>query len=65
MPWPPSPLDECLVFVVVVCMGLLMSVSPSVAQLYGAERFEEIGPCVRQGLWLAIAAALAIRNVEV
>ena len=45
--------------VVVVCLGLLMSVSPSVAQLYGAGRFEEIGPCVRQGLWLGMAAALA------
>jgi MATE family, multidrug efflux pump len=45
-------------FVVVVSMGLLMSVSPSVAQLYGAQRFEEIGPCVRQGLWLAITTAI-------
>ena len=55
-------------FVVVVCMGLLMSVSPSVAQLYGAGRFEEIGPCIRQGLWLAIAAAfvgmVAFRGTE-
>ena len=42
----------------VVCMGLLMSVSPSVAQLYGAGRFEHIGPCVRQGLWLGLASAL-------
>jgi len=42
---------------VVVCMGLLMSVSPSVAQLFGAGRYDEIGPCVRQGLWLALAAS--------
>jgi multidrug resistance protein, MATE family len=42
----------------VVCMGLLMSVSPSVAQFYGAGRIEDIGPCVRQGLWLGLAAAL-------
>jgi MATE family multidrug resistance protein len=42
---------------VVVCMGLLMSVSPSVAQLYGGGRLHEIGPCVRQGLWLALGAA--------
>jgi len=42
----------------VVCMGLLMSVSPSVAQLYGGESFEDIGPCVRQGLWLGLCAAL-------
>jgi MATE family multidrug resistance protein len=39
-------------------MGLLMSVSPSVAQLYGAGRHAEIGPCVRQGFWLALAASL-------
>jgi multidrug resistance protein, MATE family len=44
---------------VFVCMGLLMSVSPSVAQLYGAGRYDEIGPCVRQGLWLALAASAA------
>jgi multidrug resistance protein, MATE family len=42
---------------VVVCMGLLMSVSPSVAQLFGAGRYHEIGPCVRQGLWLALASS--------
>ena len=42
---------------VFVCMGLLMSVSPSVAQLFGAGRYEDIGPCVRQGLWLAVAAS--------
>lgn len=45
--------------IVVVCMGLLMSVSPSVAQLFGAGRYQEIGPCVRQGVWLALAAAFA------
>jgi MATE family, multidrug efflux pump len=44
--------------VVVICMGLLMSVSPSIAQLYGAGRFQEIGPCVRQGLWLGLGAAM-------
>jgi multidrug resistance protein, MATE family len=44
-------------FAVVVCMGLLMSVSPSVAQLFGAGKYQEIGPCVRQGIWLALAAA--------
>jgi MATE family multidrug resistance protein len=47
-------------------MGILMSVSPSVAQSFGAGRFEEIGRHVRQGLWLSLgvglAAFLAVRN---
>lgn len=53
---------------VVLCMGLLISVSPSVAQLFGAGRHQEIGHCVRQGLWLSLAAAfgclLALRATE-
>ena len=44
--------------IVVVCIGLLISVSPSVAQLFGAGKYEEIGPCVRQGLWLSQAAGV-------
>src|SRR5688572_930237 len=54
--------------VVVVCMGLLMAISPSVAQLYGAGRHQEIGPCVRQGLWLALGMSavgmVAMRAAE-
>jgi MATE family multidrug resistance protein len=46
-------------FAVVVCLGLLMSVSPSVAQLFGAGKYQEVGPCVRQGLWLALATSFA------
>ncbi len=34
--------------------GIMIAVSPSVAQLYGAQRQAEIGPLVRQGLWLAL-----------
>jgi MATE family multidrug resistance protein len=39
-------------------MGLLMSVSPTVAHLFGAGRHAEIGGHVRQGLWLSQAVAL-------
>ena len=43
--------------VYLVCFGVLMAVSPSVAQLYGARRLAAIGPLFRQGLWLALALA--------
>jgi MATE family multidrug resistance protein len=49
-------------------IGLLLSVTPSVAHLYGAGRHSEIGHCMRQGLWLSLAASafgfVVIRNVE-
>ncbi len=44
--------------IVVFGMGILMSVSPTVAQVYGAGQFDEIGGHVRQGLWLSLAVAL-------
>src|SRR5262245_28137647 len=57
-----------LFFVTAVCWGLLMSVSPSVAQLFGAGKYREIGPCVRQGLWLSLGTAffgmIALRAIE-
>src|SRR5213082_2874023 len=40
-------------------MGVLMSVSPTVAHGYGAGRHGEIGEQVRQGLWLGLAVGLA------
>jgi MATE family multidrug resistance protein len=40
-------------------MGILMSVSPMVAQSFGAGRFDEIGGHVRQGLWLSLGVGLA------
>ncbi len=46
--------------VMMVMMGVLQSVSPSVAQLNGANRREEIGEIVRQALWMAIFAAMLI-----
>src|SRR5260370_22945635 len=46
------------VHIVVFGMGVLMSVSPTVAQEYGAGRLDAIGGHVRQGLWLSQAVAL-------
>lgn len=52
----------------VTCVGLLLSVTPSVAQLFGAGKPAEIGHCVRQGFWLSQAAAIVaivtVRNSE-
>jgi MATE family multidrug resistance protein len=43
------------VSVFVALMGVLLAVSPIVAQLLGAGRDAEIGEQVRQGLWLTLA----------
>ena len=40
-----------------ICMGFIAAVSPMVSQSYGAGRQDEIGPAVRQGLWLATGLA--------
>ncbi|MCP4203578.1 MAG: MATE family efflux transporter [bacterium] len=44
-------------------MGVLLAVSPSVAHLEGAGEHQEIGPLVRQALW--IAAGLTVLTVGV
>ncbi|MFN3964929.1 MAG: MATE family efflux transporter [Silanimonas lenta] len=46
--------------VILLCIGVLMAVPPSVAQLDGAGRRAEIGPLFRQALWLALALGLAL-----
>ena len=46
--------------IVLLAVGTLMAVSPSVAQLHGAEKTEETGPLVRQAIWLALILALVI-----
>jgi len=38
-------------------MGVLLAVTPTVAQLLGAGRHAEIGEQVRQGMWLTLALA--------
>ena len=39
----------------IICIGVLMAVPASVAQLNGAERRRDIGPLWRQAVWLALA----------
>jgi MATE family multidrug resistance protein len=43
-----------------VCIGVLMAIPPSVSQLNGAGRRGEIGPLFRQSLWLAGALGLGL-----
>ncbi len=49
-------------------VGLLLATSPTVAQLYGAQQYNEIGSKVRQCLWLALASGclgwLALQNAD-
>ena len=41
-------------------MGLIQAVTPMVSQLNGAQRHQEIGEFVRQGLWLAVIGGLTV-----
>jgi MATE family multidrug resistance protein len=41
-------------------MGLIQAVMPTVAQLNGARRYTEIGEVIRQGLWMALAGGLTV-----
>ena len=54
--------------VFVAFMGVLLAVSPTVAQLLGARRHAEIGEQVRQAMWLtlglAVVAVLLFRYPE-
>ncbi len=51
-----------------ICMGFIAAVSPMVSQSFGAGREAEIGPTVRQGLWLAtmlaVLSLMLVFNVE-
>ena len=46
--------------VILVSIGVLMAVPPTVAQLNGAGRRGEIGAVFRQALWLALALGLGL-----
>ncbi len=46
------------VSVFVALMGVLLAVSPTVAQLLGAGRYSEIGEQIRQAMWLTLALTL-------
>jgi multidrug resistance protein, MATE family len=46
--------------VILVLIGVLMAVPPSVSQLDGAGRRDAVGPLYRQALWLAAALGVAL-----
>jgi len=46
--------------VIVIAIGVMMSLPPSVAQLNGAGLRERIGPLFRQALWLALVLGCAL-----
>ncbi len=48
-----------MIFVFLVCLGVMMSLSPTIAQHFGAGRNEGIRSAFQQGLWLAGATSLA------
>lgn len=49
--------------VILVSIGVLMAVPPTVSQLNGANRRADIGPVFRQALWLALFLGLALIGV--
>src|SRR3954469_15005711 len=44
--------------VFVALMGVLLAVTPTVAQLFGAERHADVGEQVRQAMWLVLILAV-------
>ena len=44
----------------IICIGVLMAVPASVAQLNGADRRRDIGPLWRQAVWLALAMGVLL-----
>src|SRR5690606_4793115 len=46
--------------VILISIGVLMAVPPTVSQLNGAGRRGEIGPVFRQALWLALGLGVAL-----
>ena len=44
--------------VMIVMMGLLQAITPTVSQLNGAGRHRDIGEVIRQGLWMALAGGI-------
>ncbi|MGH8171804.1 MAG: MATE family efflux transporter [Rhodanobacteraceae bacterium] len=45
---------------IVSAIGVMLALPPSIAQLNGAQRQEEIGPLFRQALWLALALGILL-----
>ena len=55
--------------VMMLMMGLLQALTPTISQLNGANRVAEIGEVVRQGMWLALfgglSAAILLNHIGV
>jgi len=53
--------------VMLLMMGLIQAVTPTIAQLNGARDYSEIGEVIRQGLWMALlgglVGALILNNI--
>ncbi|MEO1847449.1 MAG: MATE family efflux transporter, partial [Pseudomonadota bacterium] len=43
-----------MIFVFLACLGVMMSLSPTIAQNFGAGRNDSIRHAFQQGLWLAV-----------
>ena len=52
----------------ILVMGVLQAITPTVAQLHGSRRYDEIGSVIRQGLWLAVFGGffvvILLNNIE-
>ncbi|MEZ5461108.1 MATE family efflux transporter [Dokdonella sp.] len=48
------------VLAIIVIIGTMMALQPSISQLHGADRDADIGPLFRQALWLAIPLGVAL-----
>ena len=48
------------VLAIVIIIGVMMALQPSVAQLHGAQRDAEIGALFRQALWLALPLGILL-----
>lgn len=46
--------------VILLCIGVLMAVPPTVAQLVGGGHPQRVGPVLRQALWLALALGVLL-----
>lgn len=44
----------------ILLMGILMALTPTISRLHGAGRTADTGEVVRQGLWLALATSTAV-----
>ncbi len=53
--------------VMLLIMGLMLAITPTVSQLNGAGKYSEIGEVIRQGLWMALVggltASLILNNI--